>query len=190
MKTHNVFFTARRLASFIALLLFTSISHAETVTFSLENIFTTAGERMTGRFDWTYDSGDFENGSGQFTEIYIPRYGTDLSLLDITIDLTSIEFTLAGNFHSTEVDINLNLLTPLSLTDSSFIDVSSTGGVYESKFSVFGFGHMPYEGGFLFGQIDPVAVVNPVPLPSAGLLFAPGLVLMGITAFRKSKTRL
>jgi hypothetical protein len=57
-----------------------------------------SGLRMTGTFVWTYDSGDFENGAGQFSELVIPWLKPgDYGLLKVTFDIgKSIEFSRDG----------------------------------------------------------------------------------------------
>lgn len=53
---------------------------------------------MTGTFSWTYDFGDFENGIGTFSELFIPWLTpSDYALLVITFEIgNSIEFTRGG----------------------------------------------------------------------------------------------
>lgn len=70
-------------------------------------------QQMTGSFEWAYTVGDFENGSGQFLDLYIPWYGSNFSGLTIVVDLDSIEFVLPGNWHGLGVDLTLFLLTNL-----------------------------------------------------------------------------
>lgn len=72
-----------------------------------------SAQQMTGAFQWTYQEGDFENGAGQFTDLFIPWYGTDYQALNINIDVTSTEFTLPGNFHDLGLDLTLFLVEPL-----------------------------------------------------------------------------
>jgi len=55
-------------------------ARAATVTCTLEDVWLLPdithpwdpARPMTGTFEWTYVPGDFENGSGQFTDLYIP----------------------------------------------------------------------------------------------------------------------
>jgi hypothetical protein len=105
---------------------------AQTLTrvYTLENVWLlpdishpgSPPQQMTGSFEWTYQQGDFENGSGQFTEMYIPWWGSDISELVFTIDLTSIEITLGTSYHDLGVDITLHLLEPLSMDQPATID--------------------------------------------------------------------
>ncbi len=81
-----------------------------------------SSQQMTGSFEWTYEEGDFENGSGRFIDLDVPWYGSGLESLDINIDLTSIEFVLPGNYHDLGLDITLFLLEPLSPDQSVAID--------------------------------------------------------------------
>lgn len=119
----------------VILLLFISVSslaYAQTsvVSYSLDNVWllpdishpSQAAQRMTGIFEWTYEDGDFENGSGEFVEVYIPWYWSNLSELNITVEATSIEFSFNGNLHDRGLDITLFLLDPLSATQPAMID--------------------------------------------------------------------
>ena len=81
-------------------------------------------QQMTGSFEWTYVPGDFENGSGQFVDLYVPWYGSNFQALNINVDLTSIEFVLPGNYHDTGLDLTLHLLQPLSPTQVAVVDIS------------------------------------------------------------------
>ena len=81
-------------------------------------------QQMTGSFEWTYQQGDFENGSGQFIDLDMPWYGQDYNALNINVDLTSIEFTLPGNFHDRGVDLTLFLLEPFSPSQPATIDTT------------------------------------------------------------------
>ena len=136
----------------------TSIAFAQqqTVTYNLENVMLlpdisdpgAPAQLMTGSFDWTYQLGDFENGTGQFTEMNMPWYGNDYNSLIINIDLTSIEFTLPGNFHDRGVDVTLFLLDPLSPNQPATIDTVN---------SIFEIQQGPtYQGHVISGAVVPV----------------------------------
>jgi hypothetical protein len=106
------------------------VAQATQVTYVLEDVWLEADithpgsppRQMTGTFTWTYVPGDFENGSGQFTALYIPWYGTDFPSLAINIELSSIECSMPGSTHSGGLDITLRLLQPLSLDQPSAVD--------------------------------------------------------------------
>ena len=101
---------------------------------------------MHGTFTWTFNSGDFENGVGQFIFLDIPHTSHDHTDLNATIDVSqSIEITLAGSTHDDGVDITLFLSQPLTPTTSSFIDL------IRSKFEIGGNGF--HTGVFLGGRI-------------------------------------
>ncbi len=85
---------------------------------------------MTGTFTWTYVVGDFENGSGEYTAMDVPWYGTDVNSLDFTFDLNSIEMVLPGNWHNLGVDITMHLIEDLSPTEVPNLDL------VRSKFDV------------------------------------------------------
>ncbi len=157
-----------------------AVAPAATVDFFFDDLVVGNGQPMTGRFSWTYTPGDFENGSGQFTELNIPGYGSDLSGLAITIAVEGIEFSLTTSFHDKELDINLRLLSPLSPDASAPVDLSQdAAGNYASKFVVSGFGST-YRGGFISGS------VSPVPLPGSAWLLLGGLSALGLGIGRRS----
>ena len=123
------------MCSFIVYLWLAGMSPAasaqvNTITYRLDNVQLLPdishpwepAQQMTGTFEWTYEEGDFENGSGQFIDVSTPWYNPGLENLNINIDLTSIEFTLIGNWHDLGIDITLFLLEPLSLDQTVAID--------------------------------------------------------------------
>lgn len=83
---------------------------------------------MTGAFDWTYTTGDFEGGSGVFTALEIPwrPHSTAPPLeqegMVFTIEDKQIEISLDGNFHDYGLGISLKFATSLLPTQSSLID--------------------------------------------------------------------
>lgn len=79
---------------------------------------------MTGEFEWTYTIGDFENGSGQFTSVDIPWFGSDMNMMIIEMDIGSIEFTLNGNYHGLGLDVSLRLAEDLTPNQDVAIDLS------------------------------------------------------------------
>jgi hypothetical protein len=131
-----------------------------------------AWQKMAGSFSWTYTAGDFENGVGVFSEIYVPGWGTDLSGLNITIDPSSIEVSLVQNLDSTNVGVTLKLNEPLTLTTGSLLDLTT------SKWEDFDGGNYP----FISGSVEP----NVVPVPAAVWLFGSGLIgLLGVAKRKK-----
>ncbi len=103
---------------------------ASTLTYTLDDVWLLPDvtrpydppQQMTGTFHWTYTPGDFENGVGVFTELYIPWYGTDIAALDIMVELNQIEFTLPGNYHSWGVDLQLKFVNDLNPGTPSVVD--------------------------------------------------------------------
>jgi hypothetical protein len=77
---------------------------------------------MTGSFEWTYTTGDFENGSGQFVSLDLPWWSSNLPELESTFDNTSIEINMVGNYHNLGVDVSLFFDEPLSPNLPSTID--------------------------------------------------------------------
>jgi len=110
----------------------TALAQTATVTYTLDDVWLLPDmshpgdppRQMTGSFEWTYTIGDFENGTGQFVDLYIPWYNPEISELNITVEVTSIEFTLIGNYHDRGLDMTLFLLSPLSTDQASMIDTA------------------------------------------------------------------
>jgi hypothetical protein len=136
----------RIICSFIIMAAFNA--HAATVNYTLENVILDDNTQMTGRFSWTFDPGNFENGVEEFTSLEIPHTSHNHNDLDATIDVgQSIEITLPGSTHDDGVDISLVLLQPLTPTTSSLINL------LESKYEIGGNGF--HDGLFLSGRISP-----------------------------------
>ena len=134
--------------SFILLsFILSTITHAATANYTLDNVILDDGRTMTGAFQWTYTAGDFENGSGVFTDLYIPGHGTDIEALAINFDITkSIEFSLIANVHSGGVNVSLFLAEALTPTQAVYIDLNRS--TYEIEGGA-------QRGGFISGQIVP-----------------------------------
>ncbi len=124
--------------------------------------FTPPTDQMTGILIWTYNSGDFANGSGTFAELKIPwtyygigpatissnSYGQYLSL---AIDQTSLNGTLAGpSVHSQGIDFQVNLSPVLSNPDQG-TTVSSSA----NSFDIWGSNGYEYTGSQITGSIVP-----------------------------------
>ena len=104
-------------------------------------------QQMTGAFHWTYTPGDFENGTGVFSELYIPWYGSDIAALDIMVELNQIEFTLPGNYHSWGVDLQLKFVNELNPNTPAIVDTVL------SKFEIWN--GPPYQGHVIGGEGTP-----------------------------------
>mgnify|MGYP006935311299 CR=1 FL=1 len=127
-----------------------------TVTYNLENVsmiadvshpWSTSTYPMTGTFEWTYVVGDFDNGNGVYTAMDVPWYGTDVSTLDFTIDLNSIEMVLPGNWQNLGLDITMHLIEDLSPTEVSNLDLTRSAFDIENN-SI-------HKGHFVSGRIVP-----------------------------------
>jgi hypothetical protein len=119
--------------------------YAATESYTLDNVIMHndyAGHRgpndlqMTGTYVWTYDSGNFENGTGQFSDLFIPWLASsDYELLRVIFDIGgSIEFTRDGtpSTHDEGIDITLFFEPALTPTGSALIDLE------RSKFDIGG----------------------------------------------------
>ncbi len=174
-----------RVALFLWLAAIMQVGTAQAATVSyalneviLHNDYNGQEGQMTGTFSWTYDLGDFENGVGTFSELFIPWLApSDYALLVITFDIgNSIEFTRGGiSGHDAGIDVTLFLKEALTPTGSTLIDQS------RSKFDIGGNGFI--FGGFTSGSISPV--VSSVPIPAAFPLFMGGLGLLGLLGWRR-----
>lgn len=156
---------------------------AATVSYIFDDVFLLDGSQMTGEFDWTYSIGDFEGGSGVFTALEIPwQPNGNLSPLEnsgmvLTIEFNQIEISLDGNFHDYGLDISLKFVTPLSTTQTSHLDLST------SFFECCGNGFK--DQAFSSGSIAPV--IAAVPIPAAFPLFAGGLSMLGLLGRRRKR---
>ncbi len=162
------------------LLVFFTVSQAQalTVDYTLDNIVQDNGRQLTGTFTWTYDPGDFEGGTGLFSELSIPSTIRPIDQLNISFDIAnSIEFSLAANLNNVQIDVSLFFLTPLTPTQSATLDLT------RSKFEVFDPGGAV--GVFVSGTISPVLSV--VPLPASLPLFGSGLAALGFIGWRRKK---
>ncbi len=147
---------------------------ADDVTFFLNNVITSSGRQMTGTFVWTYDAGDFENGTGLFAELVVPHTSHGLSDLIVTIEPEQIEITLDGSFHDDGVDVTLRLTQPFSPTASALLNLDPA----ESKYSIGGNGFI--EGHYLSGSITPVMAPCPADFADDfGNLGGDGMVSFG-----------
>jgi hypothetical protein len=107
-------------------------AQVESIRYELQDVFLQDGSQMTGAFDWTYTVGDFEGGSGVFTDLQIPwrPNGTVPPLeqegMIFTIEDKQIEISLDGNFHDYGLDISLKFFQTLSPTQPSLLDLNTS----------------------------------------------------------------
>lgn len=167
-----------RLAALVCLAGLSTAASAQTSTayYALDNIWLDpdishpweAPQQMTGAFQWTYTEGDFENGAGQFTDLFIPWYNPAIGVLNINIDLGSIEFTLPGNFHDLGVDVTLRLVEQLAPGQTSMID--TTLSLFEVQQGVSRQGHV------ISGSLVPTAAPCPADFTGDGAVDVSELV--------------
>ncbi len=98
-----------------------------------------SARQMTGSFRWTYQDGDFENGSGQMIDLNLPWFNPALEDLNFTIETGSIEITLKGSYHDRGVDVSLHFLEPLSPNQPSTVD--PTRSTFDLEYGVSHKGH-------------------------------------------------
>ena len=157
---------------FASMMYITSAS-ASIITYTLDDIMQDNNQQLTGTFQWNYQEGDFENGTGMFTDLFIPGHGTDIDTLTINFDITkSIEFSLTQNLHNNGVNVTLFLFEALTPTSAALIDTSRSSYEIEAG---------QQRGGFVSGNITPMVV----PVPAALWLFTSGLI--GLTMIGRKK---
>jgi hypothetical protein len=141
----------------VSLILVAAFSvRAATVNYTSDNIILDNGQRLTGTFSWSYKTGDFEIGTGEFIILDIPGTTHNIEVLNITFDIgKSIEITLDLNLHDDGIDINLVFSPALTPTQSTTLDLVN------SKYAIGGNGFN--EGVFLGGGISPVILQIPAP---------------------------
>ena len=132
----------------LPLMLSSGVIQAATADYILDNVMQDNGKQMTGSFRWTYTEGDFENGTGLFTDLFIPGHGTDIDALTINFDITkSIEFSLTANVHGGGVNVTLFMDSPLAPTQAAPLDLIRSSYEIESG---------DQRGGFVSGIIVPL----------------------------------
>ena len=184
-KNHKSLRTRNRLgfaAVWLTFIMSAGAVQAETVSYILEDVFLVDGTQMTGAFDWTYTVGDFEGGNGVFTALEIPwrPIGTAPPLEQVgmvfTIEDKQIEISLDGNFHDYGLDISLKFEQPLSPTQSSLVDLTTS--FYECCGN--GFKDQPFSDGsitpFVPGDLTGDGIVN-----VADLVIAERIILGHLT---------
>lgn len=107
---------------------------------------------VTGTFEWTYTPGDFENGTGVFSELSFPGESVTIAELDITIEPAQIEFSLAANLHDEGLDVTLRLLQDFSTSQSVLVDTASSS--YQVEHGTI------TTGTFVSGSVDPQADIT------------------------------
>lgn len=107
------------------LFLTASNAHADTATYTLDNVILVDGQQITGTFIWTFSADDFTGGSGEFTSLNIPYTGYSLTNGNLNIDIqtNSIEISGNGDYHDQGLDISMFLSPPLSPTQSASLDL-------------------------------------------------------------------
>ena len=155
-KTNSLSITHGLTCILLAAIMSVGSAHAETVSYALDDIFLADGSQMTGAFDWTYTTGDFEGGSGVFSALEIPwRPAGSAPPLEepdmvLTIENNQIEISLDGNFHDYGLGIIIKFVQPLSPTQSSLIDLNTS--FYECCGN--GFKDQPFSSGSITPIVD------------------------------------
>ena len=118
-------------------------AQTETVTYELKDVSMSSSgiNKITGSFTWTYTSGDFENGAGQFTSLHVPLTSETLATLAWTIETKSIEIVFPGSWHDKGVDITLKLEQPLTPTSGATVDLANSKWEIQEGVVYFGVFH-------------------------------------------------
>ena len=154
---------ARNICFWVAFsFIFTTVNNAQaaTISYTLDNVILLDGQQITGRFDWTFDIGDFEGGSGVFTALEIPWtiYSFTDGNLITDVQTGAIEISGNGNYHDTGLDIRISLLPPFTPTQSASINLGvRVDGSYFSYFECCGngFKNQPFSSGSISPIISP-----------------------------------
>lgn len=126
-----------------------------TLTYRLENVRLLpdishpweSAQPMTGSFTWTFDVGDFENGTAALTDLVVPWYGSNWQSLQIIVDPGSVEINLPGNWHGLGVDVSFDLPMPLNPSAASPIGAASPPFTIENG--------VPRQGHVISGSLVP-----------------------------------
>lgn len=115
----------------VGVLVSPALGQTVSVTYVLEDVFfvadeshpgSTAQRHMTGTYVWTYEIGDFENGAGELIGADIPYWGSDMSEIETTMEVASIEMSLGVSYHDLGVDVQMFTLVDLDPDAPSPID--------------------------------------------------------------------
>ena len=137
-------------------LLSSAIAQTERITYDLDDVWLLPAyshpryspRKMTGSFVWTYEKGKFDEGSGKFTSLSLPWWGSRTTPgLKVDIETKSIDIQMIGNYHGLGCDVTLRLSPPLSPRNPSPITTTT------SKFTIeVG---VAYKGYVLRGRVVP-----------------------------------
>jgi hypothetical protein len=135
-------------------------ARAETIKYTLDNLILNGGEQITGTFDWTFNAGDFEGGSGVFTALEIPYtiYNFAEGSLDYVIETNSIEISGNINYHDAGLDITLKFPGTQSLSPTQSVPIDLSLSYFECCGN--GFNDQPFRS----GGVSPSATPAPIPV--------------------------
>lgn len=145
---------------------------ADVVNYQLEDVWLDPYEthqfespkQLTGAFSWIYQPGDFENGTGVFSELVAPWYDPGLENLNITVEPSSLDFSHIGNIHDYGFDLNIFLIESLSTSAPSNINLAT------SKFDIQR--GISWKGNFVSGSLSIISIPEPSTLGILGLALA------------------
>lgn len=187
------------LCSAFSVFLANPAAQADTAYFALSelNFFGTAAQNnwptdvsvsepgVDGHFVWNYTAGDFQNGTGQLTDLQLPFTAVALADAIITIDNTGITGTVPGNFHNLTYDWIISFANPLTAPNQS-ATINNTSSTFDFTGT-----YQTFNGewlGNISGNIIPVSSV--VPTPSSYLLMFTGLLSLAYLRVRRQKADL
>ena len=135
-----------------------AVAQTYVTTYTLDNVLllpdvshpgATTGSPMTGTFTWTYQPDEFANGTGQFIDLQAPWYSPPLSELNSTVDVSSIEFSLIGNYHDRGFDVNMFTVEDLTPDQPAALDL--TRSAFDIQYGV------SHKGHFIGGSLVPTS---------------------------------
>jgi len=112
-----------------------SALQADSVTYELQEVWLLPdvthpwndSQPMAGVFVWTFNTGDFENGSGEFSSLDLPWWSEESDPeLQASIETESLEITMVGNYHDYGVDVTLQFVSSLTPENGTLINVETS----------------------------------------------------------------
>ena len=125
---------------------------------------------VVGHFVWSFQPGDFSNGSGKLLDITLPIASLPLSALTTTVDAAGLTGAYAGNAQNTTLDFTIRFMLPLSAAGgASAIDPAASSFDFTGSYQ----GSSPFvewTGNIVGGTVSPVSEPATPWLMIAGLL--------------------
>ncbi|CAN5818548.1 hypothetical protein BH11PSE8_BH11PSE8_40020 [soil metagenome] len=136
---------------------------------------------VVGHFVWSYQPGDFSNGTGKLLDITLPIASLPPSAWTSNVDATGLTGTYAGNAQNTTFDFTIRFSPALSAAGgASAIDPAASSFAFTGSYQ----GSSPFvewTGNIVGGS------VSPIPEPARPWLMIAGLLLVAQTCCRNGR---